>query len=148
MTATVFGGCAIHYYDSETGTYHLFGFGHMRMRISEPNEGVRAVVSGTESAGLAFGSGPEDGFLVLGWQKSSRLSAIDENTAVRLEWPTADVFQVRVGSEFPFTPEEVPQASTTRVVLHEAVDSQPVETLSETHPCVDGGVVPAGSKSP
>ena len=94
-------GCAIHYYDPKTQTEHLWGFGHMAMKVSEPSEGVRAVVRGVDTIGLGVGSLPGHGYLAAGWQSVRRLEIVDENTAVRLEWPTADFFNVRVGSQFP-----------------------------------------------
>ncbi len=39
-------GCAVHYYDPKTGAEHIWGVGHLVMKVSAPNEGVRAVVSG------------------------------------------------------------------------------------------------------
>lgn len=71
----------------------------MRMRVGEAAEGVRAVVTGTDTAGIAAGSGASERYITLGWQRLSRLRVVDENTAVRLEWPTSDLFSVRVGSE-------------------------------------------------
>ena len=96
------GGCAIHYFDSETGTEHIWGFGHMQMKVSPPNEGVRAIVRGTETVGVAVGVGEDESYALLGWQKLSNLYIVDSDTAVRLEWPSSDLFEVRVGTEFPF----------------------------------------------
>lgn len=94
-------GCAIHYFDPETGTEHLWGIGHMRMKVGEANEGVRAIVAGTDTLGVAVGSAAYDRYIALGWQRLSRLQVVGEDTAVRLEWPTSDLFSVRVGSELP-----------------------------------------------
>ena len=95
------GGCAIHYFDSETGTEHIWGFGHMKMKVAASNEGVRAIVRGTETVGVAVGVGEETSYALLGWQQLSNLYVVDSDTAVRLEWPSADFFEVRVGTEFP-----------------------------------------------
>jgi hypothetical protein len=94
-------GCAIHYFDPETGTEHLWGIGHMRMKIGDANEGVRAVFAGTDTLGMAAGSTVYDRYVALGWQRLSRLQVVGEDTAVRLEWPTSDLFSVRAGSELP-----------------------------------------------
>ena len=99
-------GCAIHWYDEATGIEHILGFGHLRMKIAEPAEGVRAVVTGTETLGLALRADQQESYFLIGWQKLSRLRAIDEDTQIRFEWPTADLFDVRVGSEFPHMPED------------------------------------------
>lgn len=97
----VFTGCAVHYYDKHTGTEHLWGFGHMKMRVAEPDEGVRAVVKGTSQLGFAVGLGQEDPSLSVGWSNSRRLSVLNENTSVRFEWPTSGFYNVRVGTNAP-----------------------------------------------
>src|SRR5262249_44429279 len=94
-------GCAIHYFNPETGAEHLWGIGHLRMKVGEAKEGVRAVVAGTDTLGMAAGSAASDRYIALGWQRLSRLQVVGENTAVLLEWPTSDLFSVRVGSELP-----------------------------------------------
>jgi hypothetical protein len=101
LFATLAGGCAIHYYDPDTGTEHLWGIGHMRMKVGETNEGVRAVVTGTDTVGLAGGSAPSERYIAIGWQRLSRLQVLDADTSIRLEWPSADLTSVRVGSGLP-----------------------------------------------
>ena len=98
------GGCAIHYFDSETGTEHIWGFGHMQMKVSPPNEGVQAVVRGTDVLGLSLGIADQQAYLTAGWHRVQRLDVIAESTAVRLEWPSADFAEVRVGTAFPGVP--------------------------------------------
>lgn len=48
-------GCACHYYDSKTGTEHIWGFGHMMMKATAQSEGVKSIVRGNELIG--FGAG-------------------------------------------------------------------------------------------
>ena len=106
-------GCAIHYVDSETGTHHLWGFGHMKMKVAPPNEGLQAVVLGTDVLGLSIGSVDRQGHVTVGWHRSQRLDVVAEDTAIRFEWPSSDFAQVNVGSEFPVdsASEPAPQAS-------------------------------------
>ena len=94
------GGCAVHYFDTKTGTEHLWGFGHMKMKAAPPNEGVQAVVKGTETLGCDIGGGQAEYHVGLGWDYR-RLIIISSNASVRLEWPNADFFNVRVGTNFP-----------------------------------------------
>jgi len=96
------GGCAIQYYDPETQTDHIWGIGHMQMRVSEDNEGVRAVVRGTDTIGLSAGRLRHESFFSLGWQRNQWLDVIDSDTAIRLEWPSNDFSEVRVGTAPPF----------------------------------------------
>src|SRR6266436_4608628 len=66
-------GCSVHYYDKQTGTEHLWGFGHMKMKIESPNEGVQAVVKGTETLGFNLAAGQEDYNIGLGWDYRRRM---------------------------------------------------------------------------
>lgn len=94
-------GCALHYFDPKSGTEHLWGFGHLKMKAAPPAEGVQAVVKGTESIGLDLGAGRDDYRVAAGWY-SRRQITISSNAAVRLEWPNADFFNVRVGTQPPW----------------------------------------------
>lgn len=94
-------GCAIQYFDPATGTEHLWGFGHLRMKVGDVNEGVRAVVTGTETLGIAAGSVASERRITVGWERVSRFRVLDADSSVRLEWPSADLFSVRLGSAFP-----------------------------------------------
>lgn len=100
ILGTFVGGCAVHHYDAQSGTEDIWGIGHMRMKLGAPSQGVRAVISGTDVVGLAGGFGDEF-FMLFGWERESHVRVVDENTSVRLEWPNADLFNVRVGSELP-----------------------------------------------
>jgi len=102
MTVSLQVGCAVHYYDKTTETEHLYGFGHMSMRLSTPAEGVRAAVTGTEIVGVGIGAGQRGFYLAGGWNRHARLEVIDETTSVRLEWPSGDLCTVKVGTCPPF----------------------------------------------
>ncbi len=121
------GGYAIHYFDSETGTEHIWGFGHMQMKVSPPNEGVQAVVRGTDVLGLSIGSADQQVYLTAGWHRVQRLDVIAESTAVRLEWPSADFAEVRVGTAFPGVPGSA------------WVNAKPVESTTEVEPKEEEG---------
>lgn len=95
-------GCALHYYNPDTGVEHLIGFGHMKMRVSEPNEGVRAVVTETQTLGVSAGTTEEGALLAAGYNRTSRLRAIDENTSVTIERPHSGFMNTRVGSLPPW----------------------------------------------
>lgn len=93
-------GCAIHYYDSKTGAEHIWGVGHIVMKAPPQLEGHRALIRGTEVIGFAVGNVGGQGYLTVGWEKRQRLDIVGENTSIRLEWPTGDLLNVRVGSEW------------------------------------------------
>lgn len=94
-------GCAVHYYDRKTGAEHLWGFGHLKMKIPPPSEGVQAVVRGHETLGLDIGGGEDDYRIALGWQRRRQI-VVSSNAAVRFEWPNGDFFNVRVGTLPPW----------------------------------------------
>lgn len=94
-------GCAIHYFDDKTGTEHLIGFGHMRMRVAPTEKNARAVAAGVNTAGVTLDVGKKNYGLLVGFQRQVRVE-VDENASVCFEWPTNDLFDVRVGSTPPF----------------------------------------------
>ncbi|MBW1797720.1 MAG: hypothetical protein JRJ21_04800 [Deltaproteobacteria bacterium] len=103
-------GCAVHYYDPVTSTEHVWGIGHMKMKISQPEESLRAVLKGREVLGVGISLGQEDYGLIAGWHRRSQLDVVDENASIRLEWPSGDIFNVRIGSIPPFIKSEEGQA--------------------------------------
>lgn len=94
-------GCAVHYYDKDSGTEHLWGFGHMRMKAEPSSDTVRTIVNGTQLFGLHIGAGQEEYYLGAGWDNRRKITVAD-NASVSLEWPNSSFFNVRVGSEPPF----------------------------------------------
>ena len=108
LASAVCSGCALHYYDRASGTEHLWGFGHMKMKVVPSNEGVQAVVKGTEMLGINAAAGQEDFHIGLGWDYCRRI-VISSNAAVRLEWPNGDFFNVRVGTVPPFMTNSLPR---------------------------------------
>jgi hypothetical protein len=120
IVALFVGGCAVHYYDKSTGTEHLWGFGHMKMRaVPQWNDqhpfsnSVMAFATGAHTLGLGLGCGDDYGGLLLGWDCRSRMIIRTEDSHFYLLWPTNTCwlpwdlkerfFTVRVGPELPFT---------------------------------------------
>jgi hypothetical protein len=95
------GACAVHYYDPSTGTEHVWGVGHMAMKVSPPGEGLRAVVRGTSALGLSAGRLDAERYVTLGWSAHRRLEIVDDDTSLRLECPEGSWFRMRVGSAWP-----------------------------------------------
>ena len=107
VLAGFFSGCAVHYFDKNTGTEHLWGFGHMKMKVAPEEESLQAIVRGTDVIGLSTGSADKQAYLTLGWHRLQRLDIVTESTAVRLEWPNSDFVNIRVGSSFPGIPDDL-----------------------------------------
>lgn len=94
-------GCAVHYFDSDTNTEHIWGIGHMKLRIADAEEGVQAVVRGNDVIGFSVGRLDQQYYLTAGWHRTQRLDAIADNTCLRFEWPNSDFAKVRIGTNFP-----------------------------------------------
>ncbi len=107
MLSTLISGCTVHYFDQKTGAEHIWGFGHLVMKASSPKEGHRALIRGTDVAGLALGKSDAGGYLIVGWEQRRLVEIIDQNTSLRLEWPNTNFLNLRVGSDWPHYKDEL-----------------------------------------
>jgi hypothetical protein len=105
LAIVVYAGCAVQYYDPATQTEHLWGVGHFKMKVAPANEGVQATVKGATVVGASVKIAPDDSHVVVGLDKTSQMVVVGEGASVRFEWPTNDLFSVRVGSRPPFLPD-------------------------------------------
>jgi hypothetical protein len=94
-------GCALHYFDAETGTEHIWGIGHMAMKPSASREGLKAVGRRTDVVGISIGKLQEDIHLEVGWGSRQRIDIVDEDTQLCLAWPRGSFYNARIGSAFP-----------------------------------------------
>lgn len=95
-------GCTIHRYDPKTGTEHVWGFGHIKMRVSPPNEGVTAVGTQVSSFGVAATNTKHATGLSIGWRRNSMLEFVADDASLSLMWPSNSFFEVRAGTKPPF----------------------------------------------
>jgi hypothetical protein len=93
-------GCAIAYRDSDTGTMHLWGIGHLKMR-TEMNDGKKALIQGFATCGLSTGGWFDSTFLTLGWNRQQVVEIVDDNTVVTIAGPCTDLMTVSIGGEPP-----------------------------------------------
>jgi hypothetical protein len=98
-------GCGIHYLDPKTGVDHLWGFGHLRMRVPTPTNGVEAVIKGYTILGVKLGGTQEDYGLSLGYDDRRMIMVNPTNAAFGIEWPRAGWFNIRIGTNIPFLSE-------------------------------------------
>ncbi len=101
-------GCAVHYFDPDTGAEHVWGFGHLVMKAQAPETSHRALVRGMDLWGLNLGKTDEGYGLGLGWNRYRRVDILDPNTQLILEWPSADLLNLRIGSSLPTPPIDAP----------------------------------------
>ena len=78
----------------------------MKMKASAPNEELKATVLQTDILGFGVSKSEDDFSLIGGLSQKKHLDVVDENTAVRLEWPDNSIFNVRIGSKPPFETEK------------------------------------------
>jgi hypothetical protein len=102
-------GCAFHYYNKETGTEHLFGFGHFRMK-APPKTDASPVAAGSQMLGLNLRTGRDDFGIGVGFDSQSRITMPTNGGTLLLEWPAnfpsfpremRSLFNVRVGTNLP-----------------------------------------------
>ena len=96
-------GCAIHYYDHDTKTEHVLGLGHVSFKVVVPQEDVQAVIHGVQTLGLGVGHGRDGGHTIVGYRDTRSVEVMPKKTRLRVEWPTSDFFDIRIGSQSPFT---------------------------------------------
>ena len=116
-------GCAVHYYDKETGTEHLWGFGHLRMKAEPSNDAVvRSVVTGTETLGFSVSAGEENRGIGLGYDNRKKMNVLDD-ASVALEFPTnslpwrrMNLFDARVGAAPPWITNLNEQHSIEKII--------------------------------
>ena len=100
LMAVCLSSCAVQTFDAKTGTAHLWGFGHLSLRVqgAEDDATLQAVTVGTQTLGAnldttAFSSGAGVGY------HSSRVTyVVSPNTQLRLEEPHTSKF--RLGRSF------------------------------------------------
>lgn len=116
-TMLISAGCAVHYYDAKTGTEHLWGFGHLKMKALPEGNGpltssnaVMAYVTSVGTCGLSFGWGQEFSGLTAGWDSRSRLIIRQDGACFGFIWPTNSIwmpwdtrglFSLRLTTNFP-----------------------------------------------
>lgn len=95
-------GCAVHWYDDETGTEHIFGFGHLAVKVSDADEhGVRAVVRQSTVVGVGAGAHESGGYAVIGYH-ADRQMRIRNDTNFWVGWQGTSPFRARVGAVPPW----------------------------------------------
>ena len=100
MPFTLF-GCAIHHYDKESGVEHIWGFGHMKLKVAQPEGPLQAIVHGTDVFGLSVGSAKFEKYASLGLHSSQYIDIHKQSTQFLLEWRGDDFTHVHVGFDFP-----------------------------------------------
>ncbi|MCF8050032.1 MAG: hypothetical protein K9L59_02260 [Desulfobacterales bacterium] len=73
----------------------------MKMRVLVPEEGLQAIVHGTDTIGITLGRVPQQTYFAAGWHRLQFIDIAKEDTSIRLEFPSKGFFGVAVGSMYP-----------------------------------------------
>jgi hypothetical protein len=98
VVALAGGGCAVRYLDPETGTEHLWGIGHLTIKVTRPSANVHAIVTGASTVGLAVGKVADERYLAVGLARQERAEVAQTDTTVCVERPTLGAAGMRIGS--------------------------------------------------
>lgn len=94
--------CAVYYRDRDSGAEHIWGFGHLSMKVVPPIEGKQAIIQRTTLTGVAVGLDNGSFGLSVGWDQREHILIYDENTAISIQrHPTNDFFYFKIGTYPP-----------------------------------------------
>lgn len=94
-------GCAVHYYDSESGIYHIVGFGHFAYTKKAEPGNLIAVSTQLDTLGLGAASLQNSHWILLGANRHTNLDILQENTCFHMRWTNSALINVSVGKEPP-----------------------------------------------
>jgi len=107
ISAVVFIGllqssCAVYYRDRDSGAEHIWGFGHLSMKVVPPTEKKQAIIQRTTLTGIAVGLDNGSFGLSVGWDQREHMLIYDDNTAISIQRPpTNDFFYFKIGTYPP-----------------------------------------------
>lgn len=94
-------GCAISYYDPQTGVDHIWGVGHLAMKVLPDEDDKQILITQKTLAGVALGFEGISPSFSMGWNQSERITVFDQNTSLSIQRPSNnDYFQLKF-SAFP-----------------------------------------------
>ncbi len=109
-------GCAVYYHDRVSGVEHIFGFGHLSMKVTPPEEEKQAIIRRTTMTGVAVGMDNGSLGMSVGYDQREHILIYDENVAITIERPPSnDFFQFKIGTY----PVEIENLSDTKNISQE-----------------------------
>jgi len=95
-------GCAVYYRDRESGTEHIWGFGHLAMKVTPPLEGKKALIQKMTLTGVAVGIDNGSMGVSVGYDDREHILIYDENTTITIQRPPSnDFFYFKIGTYPP-----------------------------------------------
>ena len=85
-------GCAVYYRDRYTGAEHVWGFGHLAMKVSHPFDDKHALIQRTTLPGVAVGMDNGEWGMSVGWAQREHILIYDESTTISIQRPPSNDF--------------------------------------------------------
>ena len=102
ILASLLSGCAIYYRDRESGAEHIWGFGHLSMKVIPPVEEKQALIQRTTLTGVAVGIDNGSLGMSVGFDQREHILIYDENVAITIQRPPSnDFFFFKIGTYPP-----------------------------------------------
>lgn len=103
-------GCAVYYRDRDSGAEHIWGFGHLSMKVIPPVEEKQAIIQRTTLTGVAVGMDNGSLGMSVGFNQREHILIYDENVAITIQRPPSnDFFYFKIGT-YPIELESLPGA--------------------------------------
>lgn len=113
LASLILPGCAVYYRDRDSGAEHIWGFGHLSMKVIPPGEGKQAIVQRSTLTGAAVGIDNGSLGISVGYDQREHILIYDENLALTIQRPPSnDFFYFKIGS-YPLEFENLPNADTS-----------------------------------
>ncbi len=99
--------CAVYYHDRVSGVEHIFGFGHLSMKVTPPKEEKQAIIQRATMTGVAVGMDNGSLGMSVGYDQREHILIYDENVAITIKRPPSnDFFQFKIGT-YPIEPNKL-----------------------------------------
>lgn len=97
LMAVCLSSCSIQTFDEETGTAHLWGFGHLSLRVQQaPDDAkLQAVTVGTQTVGGNLDTTPFSSGAGIGYHSSQVTYVVSSNTQMQLQEPHTSRFRLK-----------------------------------------------------
>jgi len=99
ILGTVMSGCAVYYRDRASGAEHIWGIGHLSMKVAAPYEEKQAVIQRSTLTGIAAGMDNGSLGVSVGHDQREHILIYDQNTVITIQRPPSnDFFYFKIGS--------------------------------------------------
>ena len=92
-------GCAVYYRDRVSGIEHIWGFGHLSMKVTASAEEKQALIQRTTLIGVSTGMDNGSLGMSAGYDRREHIIIYDDNTVITIQRPPSnDFFYFKIGS--------------------------------------------------